>query len=164
MATAARLTAAISVAVAIALVLLSGYGGFIGLIWWLSVGLLALGLVVGHRGGVAAMAVGYMIGLGLQLALAPQVSAPLWARALLLTLALETASMSFTFRIRPADPLVMLVRGTGTALIVSGLVVAMGIAVAGSGARGILVSAAGTAALVIAASWVIRTWKKSGLV
>lgn len=163
MATAARLTAGLSVAVGAALVLMSARGGFIVLLGWLSVGLLAAGLLLGHRGGVTAMAVGYMSMIGLQVALDLPVQPVIWVQALLLTISLEAASLSFTLRVRPVDTLTEMARGLGTALIVSGLVAALGIAVAGADAGGVLVRVAGIAALVVATGWVIRTWRRSGL-
>lgn len=164
MATAARLTAALSVAVGAALVLMSARGGFIVLLGWLSVGLLTAGLLLGHRGGVTAMAVGYTSMLGLQVGLDLPVQPVIWVQALLLTVSLEAASLSFTLRVRPVDPLTEMARGLGTALIVSGVVAALGIAVAGADAGGVLVRAAGIAALVVATGWVVRTWRRSGLV
>jgi hypothetical protein len=81
----------------------------------------------------------------------------------LLTLSIETASISFTLRVRPVDPLTEMVRGVGTSIVVAGLVGAMGIVVAGASATGVLVRIAGIAALVVAAGWVINTWRRSGL-
>jgi hypothetical protein len=56
-----------------------------------------------------------------------------------------------------------MVRGVGTSIVVAGLVAAMGIVVAGASANGVLVRIAGIAALVVAAGWVINTWRRSGL-
>jgi hypothetical protein len=61
------------------------------------------------------------------------------------------------------DPLTEMVRGVGTSIVVAGLVAAMGIVVAGASATGVLVRIAGIAALVVAAGWVINTWRRSGL-
>lgn len=165
MATAARLTALLSVALAITLVLVSdpGGNGFISLLGWITVALLAAGLIMGHRGGITALAVGFVMRLGLVVAFDLAVIPDLWVQALLLTLSVETASISFTLRVRPVDPLTELVRSVGTALIVAGLVAAMGIVVEGADTGGILVRIAGIAALVVAAGWVVRTWRRSGL-
>jgi hypothetical protein len=165
MATAARLTALLSVSVATALVVITdpGGNGFISLLGWLTLFLLVTGLVMGHRGGVTALAVGYVVRLGLVVTFDLPVEPDIWIQALLLTLAIETASISFTLRVRPVDPLTEMVRGVGTSLVVAGLVAAMGIVVAGVAATGVLVRVAGIAALVVAAGWVIRTWRRSGL-
>ena len=165
MATAARLTALLSVALAVNLVLVSdpGGNGFISLLGWMTVVLLAAGLMMGHRGGITALAVGFVVRLGLIVAFDLPVVPDLWVQALLLTLSVETASISFTLRVRPVDPLTELVRGVGTALIVAGLVAVMAIAVAGAETGGTLVRIAGVAALVVAAGWVVRTWRRSGL-
>lgn len=165
MATAARLTALLSVAFAVALVLMSdpGGNGFIALLGWITVVLLAAGLIVGHRGGITALAVGFVVRLGMVVAFDLAVIPDIWVQALLLTLSLETASISFTLRVRPVDPLTELVRGVGTSLIVAGLVAVMEIVVTGADTGGILVRIAGVAALVVAAGWVVRTWRRSGL-
>lgn len=165
MATAARLTALLSVTLALALVLVSdpGGNGFISLLGWMTVALLAAGLMVGHRGGITALAVGFVVRLGLVVAFDLAVVPDIWVQALLLTLSIETASISFTLRVRPVDPLTELVRGVGTSVIVAGLVAVMEILVTGADTGGILVRVAGVAALVVAAGWVVRTWRRSGL-
>jgi hypothetical protein len=165
MATAARLTALLSVSVAAALVAITdpGGNGFITLLGWMTVGLLTAGLVMGHRGGVTALAVGFIVRIGLVVAFDLPLDPDIWVQALLLTLSIETASISFTLRVRPVDPLTEMVRGVGTSIVVAGLVAAMGIVVAGASANGVLVRIAGIAALVVAAGWVINTWRRSGL-
>lgn len=165
MATPARLTALLSVALAVTLVLVSdpGGNGFISLLGWITVALLAAGLVMGHRGGVTALAVGFVVRLGLVVAFGLVVMPDIWVQALLLALSVEAASISLTLRARPVDPLTELVRGVGSALIVAGLVAVMEILVAGVDTGGILVRVAGVAALVVAAGWVVRTWRRSGL-
>jgi hypothetical protein len=165
MATAARLTALLSVSLAAALVLISdpGGNGFISLLGWVTIALLVTGLVMGHRGGVTALAVGFVVRLGLVVTFDLSVGPDIWLQALLLTLSIETASISFTLRVRPVDPLTEMVRGVGTSIVVAGLVAAMGIVVAGASANGVFVRIAGIAALVVAAGWVINTWRRSGL-
>lgn len=165
MATAARLTALLSLALVVTLVLVSdpGGNGFISLLGWIIVALLAAGLMMGHRGGITALAVGFVVRLGLVVAFDLPVVPDLWVQALLLTLSVETASISFTLRVRPVDPLTELVRGVGTAVIVAGLVAVMAILVAGAETGGTLVRIAGVAALVVASGWVVRTWRRSGL-
>jgi hypothetical protein len=147
------------------LVLVSDPGGhgFVSLLGWIIVALLAAGLAMGHRGGITALAVGFVVRLGLVVAFDLPVVPDLWVQALLLTLSVETASISFTLRVRPVDPLTELVRGVGTALMVAGLVAVMVILVAGAETGGTLVRIAGVAALVVAAGWVVRTWRRSGL-
>lgn len=165
MATAARLTALLSLALVVTLVLVSdpGGNGFISLLGWIIVALLAAGLMMGHRGGITALAVGFVVRLGLVVAFDLPVVPDLWVQALLLTLSVETASISFTLRVRPVDSLTELVRGVGTAVIVAGLVAVMAILVAGAETGGTLVRIAGVAALVVASGWVVRTWRRSGL-
>jgi hypothetical protein len=166
MATAARLAALLSVALAVTLNLASspqGGSGLIALVGWISIALLVVGLVVGHRGGVGALAVGFIIRMAMLGAMGAPVVPDLWVQALLLTLAIESASISFTLRSRSVDPLTALIRGLTTALMVAVLVEVLELLVAGTDTEGVLVRAAGVAALFIAAGWVIRTWRRSGL-
>jgi hypothetical protein len=147
----------------IVVVSVAGGHGFVSLLGWIFVALLAAGLAMGLRGGISALAVGFVVRLGLVVAFDLPVVPDLWVQALLLTLSVETASISFTLRVRPVDPLTELVRGVGTALMVAGLVAVMAILVAGAETGGTLVRIAGVAALVVAAGWVVRTWRRSGL-
>lgn len=165
MAAAARLAALLSVALAATLILATSSGGegLIALIGWVSVGLLAAGLMLGHRGGLTALSVGYVVRLGLMSAMGAPIQPDLWTQVLLLTLAIEAGSVSFTLRLRPADPLSVMVRGVGTALVASGLVRVMELLVAGADTSGLLVRVAGIAALVVAAGWVTTMWRRSGL-
>lgn len=165
MAAAARLTALLSVALATTLVLTTSGNdnGLVALIGWIAVGLLALGLVLGHRGGLAALSVGYVVRLALISAMDLAVEPDLWTQVLLLTLATEAGSVSFTLRVRPADPLSAMVRGVGTALLAAGLVRFMELLVAGVDTSGVLVRVAGVSALVVAAGWVTTIWRRSGL-
>lgn len=166
MATAARLAALISVALATTLILVTSNpgDGLIALLGWIAVALLAAGLMLGHRGGLTALSVGFVVRLGLIAAMdAPSIHPDLWTQVLLLTLALEAGSVSYTLRMRPADPVSVMVRGVGTALIASGLVRVMELLVAGAETSGVLVRVAGVAALVVAAGWVTTMWRRSGL-
>lgn len=167
MATAARVAGLLSVALAVTLNLASspqGASGLVALVGWVTIALLAVGLVIGHRGGVGALAVGFVIRLGLLGAMGAAIVPELWVQAILLTLAIETAAISFTLRVRPVDPLTAFIRAATTALMAGAMVAVMEIVVAGTDTSGILVRVAGVAALVIAAGWVIRTWRRSGLV
>ncbi len=165
MATAARLAALLSVALAATLILATSAAGegLIALIGWVAVGLLAAGLLLGHRGGLTALSVGYVLRLGLMSAMEAPIQPDLWTQVLLLTLAIEAGSVSFTLRLRPADPLPVMVRGVGTALVASSLVRVMELLVAGAETSGVLVRVAGIAALVVAAGWVTTMWRRSGL-
>jgi len=166
-ATAARLTAALSVLLAVTLNIWSappGSSGLVALLGWITVGLLAVGLVMGHRGAVAALAVGFILRLGLIGAMGAPIVPALWIQTALLILAIEAASISFTLRDRPVDPLVVMLRGVTTALLAGVAVEVMQLLVGGTQTTGLLVRVAGVAALVVAAGWVIRTWRRSGLV
>ncbi len=165
MATAARLTALLSVVLASTLVLVTSRqgDGLVALIGWIAVGLLATGLVLGHRGGVTALSVGFILRLGLLSAMGAPASPELWVQVLLLVLAVEAASVSFTLRVRPVDPLSAMVRGLGTALIASSVVRIIELLEVGTNTSGVLVRVAGVAALVVAAGRVTTMWKRSGL-
>lgn len=167
MATAARLAGLLSVALAVTLNLASspqGASGLIALVGWVSIALLTVGLVIGHRGGVGAVAVGFVLRLALLGAMGAAIVPELWVQAILLTLSIEAASISFALRVRPVDPLTAFMRATTTALMAGAMVAIMETMVVGTDTRGVLVRVAGIAALVIAAGWVIRTWRRSGLV
>lgn len=164
MATAARLAGLLSVVLAVTLAILTSPSGTgsVAILGWIAIALLATGLVVGHRGGVAALSVGFVLRLALLGAIGAPIQPDLWLQVLLLTLSIEAASLSFTLRIRPVDPLTAMLRGLTTALIAAALVEIMEILVVGTETSGILVKTAGIAALVIATGWVIRTWRRSG--
>lgn len=165
MATAARLAGLLSVLLAATLMLVteSGSEGLIGLIGWVAVSLLAAGLLFGHRGGITALSLGYVLRLSLMGALGTPIHPNLWTQVLLLTLAIEAGSLSFTLRHRPVDPLSAMVQGLGTALIAASLVRVLELLVEGADASGILVRVAGVAALVVAAGWATSIWRRSGL-
>lgn len=167
MATAARLAGLLSVALAVSLNLASspqGASGLIALVGWVAIALLAVGLVIGHRGGVGALAVGFVLRLALLGAMGAAIVPELWVQAVLLTLSIEAASISFALRVRPVDPLTAFMRSATTALMTGAMVAIMETMVAGTDTSGVLVRVAGIAALVVAAGWVIRTWRRSGLV
>lgn len=167
MATAARLTALLSVLVAVTLNLWSspqGPSGLVALLGWVTVGLLAVGLLMGHTGAVAALAVGFILRLGLIGAMGGAIRPDLWIQTFLLVLAIESASVSFTLRVRPVDSLVVMLRGLTTALVAAVAVEVIALLVTGADTSGLLVRVTGVAALVLAAGWVIRTWRRSGLV
>lgn len=167
MATAARLAAGLSVLLATTLNLWSspqGATGLMALVGWVTIGLLAVGLGIGHQGAVAAVAVGFILRLGLIGAVGAPMIPDLWVQTALLILAIESASISFTLRVRPVDPLVVMLRGVTAALLAGVGVEVMRLFVAGTDASGLLVRVAGVAALVIAGGWAIQTWRRSGLV
>ncbi|HEY5890571.1 MAG TPA: hypothetical protein VIW94_07715 [Acidimicrobiia bacterium] len=166
MATAARLSAALSVLLAVTLNLWSspeGASGLEALLGWVTIGLLAVGLLIGHRGAVAALVVGFILRLGLIGAMGGPTEPDLWVQTVLLVLAAEAAAISFTLRVRPVDPLVATLRSVTTALLAGVAVEVMEQLVSGTDTSGLLVRVAGVAALVVAARWIIRTWRRSGL-
>jgi hypothetical protein len=73
------------------------------------------------------------------------------------------AGASFLFRTRPADPLLVLSRALTASVLAAALVQALAVLVEGAVATGVLVRAAGIAAVVIGAGWVTRIWRRSGL-
>ncbi len=162
----ARLTALASVVLAagLALTVPSAQGaGIATLLSWAGVGVLLMGLLFGYRGAVTAAAVAFVIRVAVTSTLATEGRLALWAYAMALVLVIELASASFTFRTRAGEPWWVL----GRALLVS-VLVALGVQVMellsnGAQAGGILVRAAGIAAVVLAAGWVGRTWRRTGL-
>jgi hypothetical protein len=162
----ARLSAlgAVVVAVWMAATLPASQGsGLVALIGWVGAGVLAFGLVVGYRGAVAGAAVSFVIRSAVMSPFDVEIFPPLWAQTLLIVLMVELAGASFTFRSRPADPLLVLTRALTTSVLAAALVQILGMLIEGAEASGVLVRVAGVAAVVIAAGWVTRIWRRSGL-
>lgn len=165
MAATARLSAAVAALLAVALVLSmpsakgSGLGALMG---WIGVLFLVTGLLWGLSASVTAAAVAFVLQLAIVSALPVALPPPLWAQALLIVLIVEFATASFAARNRPVDPILVVVRAVGTAIVVSGVVQVMALLLEGSTANGVLVRAVGLAALIIASGWVTLTWRRSG--
>lgn len=162
----ARLSAfaAVVVAVWMAVTLPPSEGsGLVSLFGWVGAGVLAFGLVVGYRGAVAGAAVSFVIRSAVMSPFDVEVFPPLWGQVLLIVLMVELAGASFIFRSRPADPLLVLTRALTTSVLAAALVQTLALAVDGTEATGVLVHVAGVAAVVIAAGWVTRIWRRSGL-
>ena len=162
----ARLSAftAVVVAVLMAVTVPPSQGsGLVSLIGWVGAGVLAFGLVVGYRGAVAGAAVAFVIRSAVMSGFDVESFPPLWAHALMIVLMVELAGASFLFRSRPADPLLVLTRALTTSVLAAALVQTLAVLVEGAEATGVLVRVAGVAAVVIAAGWVTRIWRRSGL-
>ena len=162
----ARLSALGAVVVAVwmaATLPVSQGSGLVALIGWVGAGVLAFGLVVGYRGAVAGAAVSFVIRSAVMSPFDVEIFPPLWAQALLIVLMVELASASFTFRSRPADPLLVITRALTTSVLAAALVQVLVVLIEGAEATGVLVRVAGVAAAVIAAGWVTRVWRRSGL-
>jgi hypothetical protein len=156
--------AAVVVAVWMAATLPSSPGsGLVALIGWVGAGTLAFGLVIGYRGAVAGAAVSFVVRSAVMAPFDIEVFPPLWAQTLLIVLMVELAGASFVLRSRPADPLLVLTRALTTSALAAALVQALVVLVQGAEATGVLVRVAGLAAVVIAAGWVTRIWRRSGL-
>ena len=164
MAATARLSAALAVLLDVALVLSvptskgSGLGALVGGVGAL---LLAAGLFLGVSASVTAAAVALVLQLAIVSALPVALSPPLWAQALLIVLIVEFATASFAARSHPLDPVLLVVRAVGTAIVVSGVVQVMGLLLEGAVASGVLVRAVGVAALIVAGGWVTLVWRRS---
>ncbi|MEX1133275.1 MAG: hypothetical protein WED83_00340 [Acidimicrobiia bacterium] len=164
LAATARLSAALAVLLDVALVLSvptskgSGLGALVGGVGAL---LLAAGLFLGISASVTAAAVALMLQLAIVSALPVALSPPLWAQALLIVLIVEFATASFAARSHPLDPVLLVVRAVGTAIVVSGVVQVMDLLLEGAVASGVLVRAVGVAALIVAGGWVTLIWRRS---
>lgn len=164
MATTARLTAGAAVILALALVASvptakgSGLGALVG-----GVGVLVLtvGLLYGLTASVTAAAVAFMLQLGIISALPVALAPPLWAQALLIVLIVEFASASLAARSRQIDPIRVVVRAMGTAVVVSGVVQVLSLLLEGPQLGGVLVRVVGVAALVLVGGWVALSWGKA---
>lgn len=164
MATTARLSAFLASILALALVLSiptakgSGLGALVGGIGAL---LLVAGLIYGVSASITAAAVAFVLQLAIVSALPVALSPPLWAQALLIVLIVEFATASFAARSRQVDPILMVVRSVGTAVTVGGVVQVSSLLLEGSAVSGVLVRAAGLAALIVAGGWVTVIWRRS---
>jgi len=164
LAATARLSAALAVLLDVALVLSvptskgSGLGALVGGVGAL---LLAAGLFLGISASVTAAAVALVLQLAIVSALPVALSPPLWAQALLIVLIVEFATASFAARSHPLDPVLLVVRAVGTAIVVSGVVQVMDLLLEGAVASGVLVRAVGVAALIVAGGWVTLIWRRS---
>jgi len=164
MATTARLSAAASSILAVALVLSvptakgSGLGALVG---GIGVLLLVAGLFNGVSASITVATVAFVVQVGIVSALPVTLSPPLWAHALLIVLIVEFATASFTARNRYVDPVLVVVRAVGAAVVVSGTVQVMALILEGSEMRGVLVRAAGVAALIVVVGWVTLSWRRS---
>jgi hypothetical protein len=165
-ATAARLSALVSVASAVRLALsdVAGQGGgFVALVGWIGVALLVAGLVFGVRGSITVAAVTFILRHALAGLLPVEATTPLWIWALLIVLMIEFGTASFTFRSRPVDPVHIVGRALVMGLAATGITLLLGALTGVTEAGGILVRAVGVAALVVAGGWVTWTWRRSGL-
>jgi hypothetical protein len=163
---AARLSALASAALAVwlgASLPASQGSGIVSLIGWIGAALLVMGLVMGYRGAVSAAAVAFVVRIAVVAPLGLELSPPAWAQLLLIVLIVELASASFTFRSRPADPVLVMARSLAAALGATAVFQILSMLLEGAHASGVLVRVAGVAAVVIAAGWVTLSWRRSGL-
>jgi len=164
LAATARLSAGVAALLAVALVLSvptaqgSGIGALVGGVGAL---ILVVGLLSGHAASVTAAAVAFVLQLAIISALPVELSPPLWAHALLIVLIVEFATASFAARSHPVDPLRVVVRAVGTAIVVGGMVQVMSLLLEGVVASGVLVRAIGLTSLIVAGGWVALTWRRS---
>jgi hypothetical protein len=165
-ATTARLTAVASVILGLALVLSvptakgAGLGALVG-----GVGVLVLvaGLLYGFTASVTAAAVAFVLQMAIISALPVALSPPPWAQTVLIVLIVEFASASFAARARQLDPIRMVARAMGTAVVAGGVVQVLSLLLEGSEVSGVLVRSVGVGALVIAGGWVALVWRRSSL-
>lgn len=162
----ARLTALLAVVMAMGLAVSlpsSPGAGLVSIFGWVGAGTLVVGLLAGYRSAVSAAAVAFVVRLAVMAPFEVDLNPPLWVQTILLVLMIEFSSASFTLRSRPADLTHIVGRALFSALLAAAVVRLMADLVAGASATGVLVRAAGVAALVVAAGWVIRIWRRSGL-
>lgn len=166
MATAARLSAAASVALAVGLALSTPAGegaGIVAMIGWSGVALLVFGLVYGMRGSITAAAVAFVMRVAVDATLPVDLTMPIWVSTLLIVLMVEFGAASFTFRSRPADPIHVVGRALAVGLAAMGVTQMLAVMVGLADAAGILVRAVGVGAVVLSAGWVTWSWRRSGL-
>ncbi len=164
MATAARLSALVSVAVAFALVAAiptSGGSGLAALVGWVGLAMLIVGMLTGLPGSVTVAALAFVIQLVIVTGLPVGLALPLWLHALLIVLMIEFANASLSFRDHASDPVVTVARAMGLGIVSGSLVHVMSLLLEGSAASGVLLRAAGIGAMVTAGGWAIHNWRRS---
>ena len=163
---AARLTALVAVLAGTVLASAQDVprtAGIALMIGWTGAVLLAVGLVFGYRGAVSVAATAFVLRAAILSSFEQELTPPLWAQAAIIVLMVEMASVSLTLRARPVDPALLVARGLAVALGAAAVVEALGLVLEGAEASGLLVRIAGVVALVAAAGWVTRIWRRSGL-
>ena len=166
MATAARLSAAVSVAMAVGLAASTPTGeasGIVALVAWSGVVLLMVGLVFGIRGSITAAAVAFVMRIGVDATLPVDPTMPIWVSTLFIVLMVEFGAASFTFRSRPVDPVHVVGRALAAGLAAMGTAMILSVMIGVADVTGILVRAIGVGAVVVATGWVTWTWRRSGL-
>ena len=163
MATAARLSALISVALAFALGgMPAGEGsGLATLVGWVGFVMLAAGLLTGIPGAITVAALSFVLQIVILAGLPVGLAQPLWLHAFLLVLMIEFASASLSFRDHASDPIVVVGRAFGLGVVAATLTQVMGLLLAGSELSGVLLRAAGIGAMVVAGGWVVHRWRRS---
>jgi hypothetical protein len=163
-ATAARLSALISVALGFALVaaMPTGEGsGLAALVGWLGLAMLVVGMLTGIPGSITVAALAFVIQMLIVTGLPVGLAQPLWVHTLLLVLMVEFGNASLSFRDHATDAIVVVGRAVGIGVVAAGLTHLMGLLLAGSEVTGLLLRAAGIGAMVIAGGWVIHRWRRS---
>ena len=164
MATAARLSALVAVAVAFAMVAAiptSGGSGLAALVGWVGLVMLVVGMLTGLPGSVTIAALAFVVQLVIVTGLPVGLAQPLWLHTLLIVLMIEFANASLSFRDHASDPVVIVTRAMGMGIASAAVVHVMVLLLEGSAASGALLRAAGIGAMVIAGGWVIQKWRRS---
>ena len=166
MASAARLSAIVSVALGFALVIsipTSGGSGLAALVGWIGLLILVIGMLTGLHGSVTVAALAFVLQLVIVAGLPVGLALPLWLQTLLIVLVVEFADASLSYRDHASDLIVSIGRALGIAITASVMVQVMSTLLAGSDASGALLRAAGVGALAIAGGWVVTSWRRSVL-
>jgi hypothetical protein len=164
MATAARLSALISVALGFALVaaMPTGEGlGLAALVGWLGLAMLIVGMLTGIPGSITVAALAFVIQMLIATGLPVGLVQPLWVHTLLLVLTVEFGTASLAFRDHATDAIVVVGRAVGIGVTAAALAHLMGLLLVGSEVSGVLLRAAGIGAMVVAGGWVVHRWRRS---
>lgn len=164
MATAARLSALTSVAVGFALVaaMPTGEGsGLAALVGWLGLAMLVVGMLTGIPGSVTVAALAFVLQMIIVTGLPVGLAQPLWVHTLLLVLMVEFGNASLSFRDHAMDPIVVVGRALGIGVAAAAIAELMGLLLAGAQVSGVLMRAAGIAAMVVAGGWAVHRWRRS---
>lgn len=134
---------------------------YAGLVGWLAVALLAIGVWFGEDVAIVIGAVGFVVKVAILSVLTGPVEPPVWAQALILALVVELASLSVEARVhaRMASPALARVVVAGlTAMIVS---IGLEALVYGTDGSGTILRIGAVASVVFVGGWLTMAWRRA---
>jgi hypothetical protein len=135
--------------------------GLAALVGWLGLAMLVVGMLTGIPGSVTVAALAFVLQMIIVTGLPVGLAQPLWVHTLLLVLMVEFGNASLSFRDHAMDPIVVVGRALGIGVAAAAIAELMGLLLAGAQVSGVLMRAAGIAAMVVAGGWAVHRWRRS---